>query len=104
MSTQNIALNEECIQKYNQVYKEKNNQAYALILALIWAIQQSKENTWKAFNEELNACSKSLLMAIEAEQTEHKTVLSLRALAHIFYRMTQKVDYEKSIQEIKLSI
>ena len=79
------------------MYKEKNNSAYALILALIYAIQQSKQNTWKAFNEELNSCSQALLLGIEADQQEHKTILSLRALAHIFYRMTQKVDYEKSI-------
>jgi hypothetical protein len=79
------------------VYKDKTNAAYALILALIYAIQQSKENTWKAFNEELSACSQALLVGIHADQQEHKTILSLRALAHIFYRMTQKVDYEKSI-------
>lgn len=30
--------------------------------------------------------------------------MPLKALAHIFYRMTQKVDYEKSIQEIKNQI
>ena len=33
-----------------------------------------------------------------------RTLLSLKALTHIFYRMTQKVDYEKSISEIKVQI
>jgi hypothetical protein len=39
-----------------------------------------------------------------AQQKADRTILSMKALTHIFYRMTQKVDYEKSIGEIKVQI
>ena len=72
--------------------------------ALVCAIKKSKEGTWQSFNEEQTLCSQTLLASIKEGALEDRTIMPLRALAYIFSRMTQKVDYEKTIEEIKTQI
>lgn len=86
-ATKECPLGEECIVTYNETLLEHHNQAYALVIALVHAIKQSKENTWITFNEELRSCSQSLLRKIESRVTDDRTILSLRALVHIFHHM-----------------
>lgn len=94
----------ECIEKYKEILAQSQNQAYSFVHALCLAVDSSKENTWHSFNEELECCSQQLLLSVQSQLTEDRTILSMKALSHIFSRITQKVDFEKSIQEIKQSI
>ena len=62
-------------------------------------------STVQAVNEELSVCSENILSAIKEDpEHEDRTMLSLRALLRIYFRMAQKVDYERTISEIRQSI
>lgn len=104
-SSKNSELEQECVRKYFSALEEKQSMAYAVIQALNHAILQSKETTIQALHEEFNTCADHLLTSIQNHPDfVDRTLLSMRALVRIYFRMASKVDYERKIEEIRTDI
>ena len=91
--------------KFDQALADKNNLPYAVTQALNSVVQHSKETTIQAMYAELQTCSEVVLEHVRtADSMGDRTLLSLQCLIKIYFRMSQKVDYEQGIDQIKSTI
>ena len=76
-----------------------------MIQALNFVVNQSRETTTQAMYEELKQMSQHVLNFSRSNPLiGDRTLLALQCLIKIYFRMSQKVDYELGIEDIRSTI
>ena len=76
-----------------------------MIQALNFVVHQSRETTTQAMYEELKQMSQHVLDFSRSNAgMGDRTLLALQCLIKIYFRMSQKVDYELGIEDIRSTI